>query len=155
MSPRFIYRRTYALFDPTPQRSDGGPSPLGRQCLLNRREDAPPVIIPTELVEDEKVLTLGGREIRILFLGRAHTGGDLHVYLPEEKILFMSEAYLNRIFPALRSAYPSEWVEMIAIAQAMDVDVYVPGCPPTAEALLYGILQLQDKIRRTNTIARS
>ena len=34
------------------------------------------------------------------------------------------------------------------------VDVYVPGCPPTAEALLYGILQLHDKIRRTNTIAR-
>src|SRR5712675_1346276 len=34
------------------------------------------------------------------------------------------------------------------------VDVYVPGCPPTAEALLYGILQLQNKIRRTNTIAR-
>jgi NADH-quinone oxidoreductase subunit B len=34
------------------------------------------------------------------------------------------------------------------------VDIYVPGCPPTAEALLYGIVQLQNKIRRTNTIAR-
>ena len=34
------------------------------------------------------------------------------------------------------------------------VDIYVPGCPPTAEALIYGIIQSQEKIRRTNTIAR-
>ncbi len=70
---------------------------------------------------------MGGIEIQILFLGRAHTGGDLSVYLPKEKILFMSEAYLNRIFPAMRSAYPSEWVATIEKAQAMDVTTYVPG----------------------------
>ena len=28
------------------------------------------------------------------------------------------------------------------------VDIYVPGCPPTAEALMYGILQLQKKVKR-------
>ena len=98
--------------------------PTSKKALAAMSPPPPP---PTELVESEKTLSLGGREIRILFLGRAHTGGDLLVHLPKEKILFMSEAYLNRIFPAMRSAYPSEWIEMIARAQAMDIDRYVPG----------------------------
>src|SRR5690606_2797110 len=38
--------------------------------------------------------------------------------------------------------------------RVVPVDVYVPGCPPTAEALVYGVLQLQKKIRRTGTLWR-
>ncbi len=78
-------------------------------------------------VADRAVLTLGGTTVEMLFLGRAHTGGDLSVYLPREKVLFMSEAFLHRVFPAMRSAYPSEWVQTIERAQAMDVVTFVPG----------------------------
>ena len=78
-------------------------------------------------VTEKTIVRLGGTEVQLLFLGRAHTGGDLSVYLPASKILFMSEAFLNRVFPAMRSAYPSEWVAAIEKAQAMDVDTFVPG----------------------------
>jgi glyoxylase-like metal-dependent hydrolase (beta-lactamase superfamily II) len=109
--------------------------PTSKKALERMSTPVPP---PTELVEEEKVLRLGGREIQILFLGRAHTGGDLVVYLPKERILFMSETYLNRIFPAMRSAYPSEWVAMIRRAQATDADVYVPG---------HGFVERKDVLR--------
>ncbi len=95
------------------------------KAALERTKSA---VMPTELMDgDTRTIALGGTEFRILFLGRAHTGGDLSVYLPKEKILFMSEAYLNRVFPAMRSAYPSEWVDVLKKAEGMDVEIYVPG----------------------------
>jgi len=94
----------------------------------NRQATAPAVIVPpAAMTSDTQVIDVGGIEVRAMFLGRAHTGGDLMVYLPREKILFMSEAYLNRVFPAMRSAYPTEWVRAIDRALAMDVSRYVPG----------------------------
>jgi cyclase len=76
---------------------------------------------------DEQSIDVGGTVVRVLFLGRAHTGTDLSVHLPSERILFMSEAYLNRVFPAMRSAFPSEWVRVVDRALAMDVNRFVPG----------------------------
>jgi glyoxylase-like metal-dependent hydrolase (beta-lactamase superfamily II) len=88
---------------------------------------APRIKQPTQPVDARKVLTLGGTEIQILFLGRAHTGGDLMVYLPHEKVLFMSEAFINRIFPSMANGYPSEWVATLKKAEQMDVVWFVPA----------------------------
>lgn len=94
----------------------------------NRSASAPPVMVPPAAMAGEsETIDVGGIEVRVLFLGRAHTGGDLMVHLPRQRLLFMSEAYLNRVFPAMRSAYPSEWVRVIDRALALDVDLFVPG----------------------------
>ena len=62
-----------------------------------------------------------------MFLGRAHTGGDLSVAVPRQKILFLSETFLNRVFPAMRSAYPTEWLRAIDKAEALKADIYIAG----------------------------
>jgi cyclase len=80
-----------------------------------------------DTVADRRVISLGGTEVHVLFLGRAHTGGDLEVYLPREKILFMSEVFSNRIFPSMANGYPSEWLETLKNAEQMDAAVYVPA----------------------------
>lgn len=94
--------------------------------FLAHPSSVPKLKRPAEpMAGDKRVLTLGGTEIDILFLGRAHTGGDLEVYLPREKILFMSEVFSNRVFPSMANGYPSEWIAALKKAEQMDVAYYV------------------------------
>ena len=90
-------------------------------------ERIPGLPLPQTVIGDRLDLDFGGRRIEVLFLGRAHTGGDLAVHLPEESVLFLSEAFLHRVFPAMRSAYPTEWVAMLRRAQAMNARINIPG----------------------------
>jgi len=85
------------------------------------------LLADAETVADKKTITMGGEEMQVLFLGRSHTGGDLAVWLPRQKILFLSEIYLNRVFPAMRSAYPSEWLKALDRAEAMKANIYIAG----------------------------
>jgi NADH-quinone oxidoreductase subunit B len=95
----------------------------------------------------------------------------------QSDVMIVAGTLCNKMGPALRKVYDQmaepRWVLSMgscangggyyhysySVVRGCDrivpVDVYVPGCPPTAEALMYGIIQLQQKIRRTNTIARA
>ena len=101
---------------------------LARQAAAaSQRANAAAVAVPSETVADKRVLTLGDTEIQILALGRAHTGGDLVVYLPKQRILWMSELFSNRIFPSMANSHPTEWLATLRRAEAMPVDIFVPA----------------------------
>jgi cyclase len=116
-----VHPLSKAVLDEQAERAQA-PNPSGRGSA--RRWTLP---VDAELVFAQKPLMLGTEPIQILFLGRAHTGGDLSVYLPRQKILFMSETFLNRVFPAMRSAYPSDWLKALDKAEAMNASLYIPG----------------------------
>ncbi|MFK7941336.1 MAG: NADH-quinone oxidoreductase subunit B family protein [Paracoccaceae bacterium] len=94
----------------------------------------------------------------------------------QSDVMIVAGTLTNKMAPALRKVYdqmpePRYVISMGSCANGggyyhysysvvrgcdriVPVDIYVPGCLPTAEAPLYGILQLQRKIRRTGTITR-
>jgi glyoxylase-like metal-dependent hydrolase (beta-lactamase superfamily II) len=91
------------------------------------REGATKIIVPTETVGDKRIIKLGTTEIQILNNGRAHTGGDMAVYLPKERVTFLSEVYSNHVFPSMRTAYPTEWVTTLRNVAKIDADIFIPG----------------------------
>src|SRR3569833_2248459 len=98
-------------------------SPASKKVL----EEAGKPPFPTEAVSTRRLVHLGSMDVEVLPLGRSHTGGDLTVWVPSAKVLFLSETYVHQLFPAMRSAYPSEWIATMKRAQAMDATWYVPG----------------------------
>ena len=70
---------------------------------------------------------VGGKEIRILHLGRAHTRGDSIVFVPEDRIAYLSEVFNYDQFPYTRDSYPGDWLRTLEAAEALEADVFVPG----------------------------
>jgi len=94
----------------------------------------------------------------------------------QSDVMIVAGTLCNKMAPAMRRVYdqmaePRYVISMGSCANGggyyhysysvvrgcdriVPVDIYVPGCPPTAEALLYGVLALQRKMRRTGTFER-
>jgi glyoxylase-like metal-dependent hydrolase (beta-lactamase superfamily II) len=101
---------------------------------MMKAENIPPArqaaIMPHETFRDRMSLYLGGKEIQLLFLGRAHTGGDAVVFVPADRIVYLSEVFFDGRFPFMNDGYV-EWIDTIDKVLKLDADVFVPGQGPS------------------------
>ncbi|HET9269504.1 MAG TPA: MBL fold metallo-hydrolase [Vicinamibacterales bacterium] len=90
---------------------------------------------PTATYDDnERVVRLGGAEVRVLHLGRAHTGGDSVVYFPDVKVVATSDAVTTGATgPLADYAGGGSFVGFATVLDAMlklDFDTAIPGAGP-------------------------
>ena len=88
------------------------------------------VPLPPDVTMNEKMtLFRGGREIQVIFLGRAHTGGDVVVYFPQDKLVFTGDILFGG--PSfLGDGYVDDWPQTLENLKALDFDIVVPGHGP-------------------------
>jgi glyoxylase-like metal-dependent hydrolase (beta-lactamase superfamily II) len=66
------------------------------------------------------------REIQLLLLGRAHTDGDVFIYLPKEKVIASGDALIGWM-PFLNDGYPEDWVQTLTALEKVDFTHIIPG----------------------------
>ncbi|MDA1065582.1 MAG: MBL fold metallo-hydrolase [Verrucomicrobia bacterium] len=95
--------------------------------------DATKQVVPTPPnITLERKMTLfqktddGSREIQLLHFGRAHTGGDVVVFLPEEKVVFTGDMMLPGL-AYMGDGHVNEWPKALDGLKALDFDIWLPG----------------------------
>ena len=81
---------------------------------------------PNVTLRSQMTLYRGNREIQIRFLGRAHTGGDVVVYLPKEKAVITGD-FLTSALSNMSDAFVNEWPATLDELKKLDFETVLPG----------------------------
>ena len=84
------------------------------------------IALPTMTVNKALRIEQKSHPVEILNLGRAHTDGDLFVFLPKDKVLISGDA-LHSLTPTMRDCYPAEWIRTLQAAEKLDFETVVGG----------------------------
>jgi cyclase len=84
------------------------------------------VTLPTMTFDRSLILHRSSRTVEILWLGNAHTNGDVFVYLPREKVLATGDA-LHGWTPYMGDSYPFDWIQTLDAAEKLDFDQVIAG----------------------------
>ena len=83
--------------------------------------------LPNATFHDRMTLYLGGKEIQVLNFGNAHTRGDSVLFVPQDRIVYMSEVFFNDEFPNMAGGYGVSWIRVLDAVRALDADIFIPG----------------------------
>jgi cyclase len=84
-------------------------------------------VTPPNLTFDRSMtLYRGGREIRLLYLGRGHTDTDVVVFLPTERIVCTGDL-MESVVSYMGDSYPDDWIATLERLKALDFDTVMPG----------------------------
>jgi glyoxylase-like metal-dependent hydrolase (beta-lactamase superfamily II) len=83
--------------------------------------------LPNQTYRDRITLYLGGKEIQVLYVGRAHTRGDSIIYVPQDRIVYLSEVFSAGQFLFMNDGYGLDWLKAVETAAGLGADIFVPG----------------------------
>ena len=84
------------------------------------------VTLPSVTFDHSLILHRPSKTVEILWLGNAHTNGDVFVYLPREKVLVTGDA-LHGWTPYMGDSYPFDWIQTLDAAEKLDFDQVIGG----------------------------
>jgi glyoxylase-like metal-dependent hydrolase (beta-lactamase superfamily II) len=92
-----------------------------------QKEMTPPrVTLPTMTFDRRLVIHREGREIHLLFLGRAHTAGDVVAFIPSERVIATGDL-MHGLLPYMGDGFPDEWPATLRALEALEFDRVIPG----------------------------
>jgi len=83
--------------------------------------------LPNQTYRDRVTLYLGGKEIQILYVGRAHTRGDSIIYVPQDRIAYLSELFFADQFLYIDDGYGLDWLKALDVVEALGAEIFVPA----------------------------
>lgn len=98
------------------------------QQSLKEKAEGTEVVMPDETFSDKKVIELGDERIELLYLGPAHSPGDIVVWLPKRKLVISGDmAFHQRMLPLFEDTDPKAWIETWDAFEALGAEVVIPG----------------------------
>lgn len=107
---------------------------------------------PTKTFSGEMTLKVGDKEVRLIEVGPAHTGGDVLVHVPGDRVVYTGDILFIDGTPLMWAGPVKNWIAACEKIIAMDADVIVPGHGPVTDKA--GVRRVADYLAYVDQEAR-